>query len=230
MNILIVEGENDKRFLKSYIKYLNQNSIEYLEQICNIEDKDIEYLEGITRKDLVNKLRTLKRRVNRENIKTIGIILDSDMREYHSNDYITQYHCGIENKLKLINSSLKSVFKLEQEFKSINDTIEEQNLKFICHILNVNGNGELEDLLKLITKKENIYTKCLKQLEECLVFDSKIYPLKKFNKEFIFTYGKSIMIEENREFTKDELYSNFDYWNFEHPTLNNLKTFLYQFN
>ena len=66
-NLLIVESENDKYFIKALIEYL-KISIEIDSPICNIDD--YECLKGLG--SLESKFNQIKTKIKKDNILKIG--------------------------------------------------------------------------------------------------------------------------------------------------------------
>lgn len=106
-------------------------------------------------------------------------------------------------------------------------------MSIFCHIINTNGKGELEDLLKEIrTWKEAPTPKCLDQFVACLTDFNEAYPEKEYKKNFIYFYGYDCMkkaglpIEELKSTLKNGAYYLPPYWDFTHEKLNGLKQFL----
>jgi hypothetical protein len=159
-NLLIVEGNSDKDIINSLIKHINIKNIEIDNPICNIDK--CESLDGTG--ELYKKLESIKRRVRKESIKKIGIIFDAD-------------NIGIEKQTNNIQKIINSIFK------DITD------IEFFIHIININGYGELEDLLKSITSSPSKMANCLESWQKCLDDDKKLTD-KEFNKLWVQVYEK----------------------------------------
>ena len=175
-NILIVESENDKYFVEALLKHINQSNVEVDSPICNIDD--YECLEGIG--SLEKKIKNIKRRILKdEDIAKIGIILDADS-------------VGVEARVGQINKILKALFELDSDLDNINKFVkdEESEVEFSCYITNIEGNGELETLLKSLADKESIFADCLKSWQECLERNKKSIKQKEFDKFWIQIYQR----------------------------------------
>lgn len=158
-NLLIVEGKSDKDILESLINHINNLDIELDSPICQIDK--CERLGGMG--ELEKKLNSLERRVKKESISKIGIIFDADK-------------IGIEKRSKEIKEKIDLVFPDNKE------------VEFLIHIININGKGELEDILKKITVNNSIMADCLYSWQDCLK-DKKLDE-KEFNKLWIQVYEK----------------------------------------
>lgn len=157
-NLLIVEGKSDKVIIESLIKHLNIH-LEVGNPVCSIDK--CEDLGGTG--ELEKKLKTLKKRVRKESISKIGIIFDADK-------------VGVEKRTEEIKIIIQSVFGAEY------------NVEFKIHILNIEGYGELEDILKKIVAKSPTMANCLNSWQECL--NDKKLNSKELNKLWIQVYEK----------------------------------------
>ena len=202
-NILIIESEADKFFIEALLNHININ-LKVAEPICFINEFDC--LGGISR--LEEKLNSLFRRVKRDEIKNIGIIFDAD-------------NVGMVEREKEIREKIKSVFG------EYDETI------FSIYILNLNGKGELEDILKAIKTEESPYSDCLYYWKECLDENDMEVSDKIFNKFWINNYIMYDTCTTSRDRGKKSKYCVFEYamkeksiWNFDHIILDDLKNFL----
>ncbi|WP_219700053.1 DUF3226 domain-containing protein [Brachyspira pilosicoli] len=118
-NLIIVESNNDKFFIERLIEYSNINNIN-VQCIC-----EFECLDGIS--NLSKKLEEIKF----DKYDRVGIILDADKE-------------GINRRIEFINKALKNICD-DIEFTKINKLEKSFKLDvdFICHIMNVDGYGEL---------------------------------------------------------------------------------------
>lgn len=158
-SLLIVEGKSDKYIIDSLVKHLSIKNLEVGKPICNIDK--CEDLNGTG--ELDKKLKALKKRVRKESIKKIGIIFDADS-------------IGIVEQTENIKNNINLVFD------------ESFDVKFFIHIVNVDGFGEIEDLLRKITTFTPMMANCLHSWQECLM-DKKLTD-KEFNKLWIQVYEK----------------------------------------
>lgn len=146
-NLLVVESDNDKYFIEAFIKYLNlDENIIVDTPICKIDD--FECLGGINK--LGNKLHRIKTRIEREDIEKLGIILDADKE-------------GIPKRIEFINQNLKENVCSDATLTDINTLTKSDELEvyIACYITNIDGEGELETLLKAVKSKDSIYADCL---------------------------------------------------------------------
>lgn len=200
-NLLIVESENDKYFIEALINHLNLN-IEVGSPICSIDE--YECLGGISK--LENKLKELKGRVSKDGIEKIGIVFDADK-------------VGIEQRTKDIQEKIDFVFK------------KDIDVIFKIYIMNVNGYGELETILKEIASEESTIADCLESWQNCLPKDKKLNQ-KDFDKFWIQIYQRYDCCTKREKKQAGEKCSNEvslkekNIWNFEHSILNDLKDFL----
>lgn len=158
-SLLIVEGKSDKEIIENLVHFMNLSSIEIDSPVCNIDK--CEALGGIG--ELEKKLTSLKSRVKKEDIKTVGIIFDADKM-------------GVDTRTQEIESIIQRVFG------------DSSDVIFKIHILHIDDRGELEDILKLITSNDPIMANCLNAWQECL--SNKKLDDKELNKLWIQVYQK----------------------------------------
>jgi hypothetical protein len=139
---------------------------------------------------------------------------------------------GIANRIDPINKVLKT-FDDTLEFTSINQIIksEQHNIEFICFIMNVKGNGELETLLRAIKSADSAYADCLDSWETCLKSKGKEINQKEFDKFWVSIYHrydqctKREKAQANRKCDNQKSFEKSIY-DLEHSLLSDLKNFL----
>ena len=159
-NRLIVESDNDKYFIEALLKHINI-SIEIDSPVYSIVE--YECLGGISK--LENKLKSLKSQVLKNGIDKIGIIFDADS-------------VGIKLRTQEIQQKIDLVF---------GKTLD---LEFSIYILNVDGKGELETLLKAIKSEASPMADCLDAWQQCLSSSNKALKQKDFDKFWISIYHR----------------------------------------
>lgn len=212
-SLVIVESHNDKFFIEKMSETLGLGNISIDEPICN--PYDFECLDGLT--NLGYKLSEVKTRVDK--YKKIGIILDADNE-------------GIKKRIELINGYLIGIcsdVKLTQINKFVKS--EELDVEIGCYIMNVDGSGELDTVLKAIKNEESIYADCLESWKECLEKKGKEVTKKDFDKFWVSNYLRFDTCDktERRQAgkkCKGEVAIKKDIWDFNNPILDDLKGFL----
>lgn len=206
-NLIIVESKNDKFFIERLIEYSNINNIN-VQSIC-----EFECLEGID--NLNKKLEEIKF----DKYDRVGIILDADKE-------------GIDKRIEFINNALKKVSD-DVELISINKLEKSSKLDvdFVCYIMNVNGYGELETVLKSIKKSDSIFADCLESWRECLKNKGKNISDKDFDKFYINNYIRfdTCTKSEQKHASKKCSFKaaiKKDIWNLDDDILSSLKEFL----
>ena len=206
-NLIIVESKNDKFFIERLIEYYNCGNIN-VQCIC-----EFECVEGIN--NLNKKLKDIK--FDKYNI--IGIILDADKE-------------GINNRIEFINNSLKNVCD-DVELTSINKLEKSSKLDvdFVCYIMNVNGYGELETVLKSIKKSDSVFADCLESWRECLKVRNKDISDKDFDKFYINNYIRfdtcnKYEQKQSSKYCSFESAMKKDIWDLDNNILIDLKEFL----
>lgn len=219
-NILIVESVNDKYFAEAVKEHISGVDLDVDTPVCGIDD--YECLSGFSKKKLESKLHELAIKIEKQGIERVGILLDADDE-------------GIESKICLINEALKN----------INSTVlimnpnewyqcETLDVAISCHILNLDGKGELETLLRHVKSKDSVYADCLSAWEKCLEEKGKKISIKEFDKFWVSLYQRFDCCsrkEKKQAFRKCsfEVSMKKDIWDFSHPSLNQFRSFLQMF-
>ena len=118
-------------------------SIKVDEPICSTNE--YECLGGIG--NLISKLESVKSNIEKHNIDKIGIIFDADDK-------------GIDERTKTIEDA-------------INTTCKEYSLKFKIYIINIDGKGELETILKKIASQKHTMADCSEEWNKCCLDNKK---------------------------------------------------------
>jgi len=222
-HLLIVESENDKYFVEAIINHLN------LQQDIAVEDwticiDDYECIGGVG--NLKSTLESLKIKIIKEEISRIGIIFDQDTLT--TQQRLTQIseaiqHVFGENSELLINP---------HEFINLNAD-EDNKFELACYLINLNGQGEVESILKEIKNTDSPHADCLEKWNHCLQNQTK--PIKFKSKDllkewvrFYIRYDTCKGRERNQAERKCDLKAALQkpVWNFDHECLNELKDFL----
>lgn len=217
-NLLIVESENDKFFIEALIQHLALTSVEVDTPICSIHD--YECLDGLG--NFAKRLTDLKKEIASKGIEKIGILIDADDK-------------GINERVQVINTHLKQICS-DVNITQMNliQHSSELDVDFVCCITHVNGNGELETLLKTIKSNDSTYADCLENWKVCLESAGKAISDKEFDKFWVNNYlrydtcTKKERTQSDRK-CKNEIAIKKPIWNFEHEALSDLKTFLQLF-
>jgi uncharacterized protein YqgV (UPF0045/DUF77 family) len=224
-NILIVESKNDKYFFQSVIKHLNYN-IEIEDPI--FLDEDYRDMDGSDSKKLTNALKDLKADIQKEDIERVGIVLDID-RDSEA------------KRVEFINDCIVKVFSTATPIDRVNQFIdlnfEDYQIQLACHFTNVDGQGELETVLKAIKSQDSTHADCLDRWRECLTSNNRKITDKSFDKLWIANYirydtsSKDDKKDAARKLTLNYALENkSSIWNLDHPILVELKVFFKLFN
>lgn len=215
-NLIIVESEADKYFIEALIKNLNINNIEVGLPICSIDDYDC--LGGF------NNLEKRLKEIRFDKYENIGIILDSDEE-------------GIVKKVEFINKTFKNICP-DLEIVDICTFYKsnQEEINVACYITNIDGYGELENILKEVKSKESIYADCLDSWRKCIESKGKVVTDKEFNKNWVNNYlrldtctnakhkgNKAKYCSQSEESIKKDI------WDFNNKYLDDLKKFLMLF-
>ena len=228
-NILIVESKNDKYFFQAIINKLNLD-IEVAKPIL-VSNEDYREMDGLNHKKLKDTLNNLKANIQKGEIEKVGIIIDIDNEE--------------ENRIKFVDECIREVFPDSELLNEVNrfinlnikDTDDANlNIQLACYFTNLDGQGELETVLKAIKQKESIHADCLENWRNCLTSNKKTIKNKDFDKFWVDIYVRFDTCSNNDKKQAGRKCSMraFDYvmenkseiWNLDHPKLDNLKLFL----
>ncbi|WP_204102555.1 MULTISPECIES: DUF3226 domain-containing protein [Spirulina sp. CCY15215] len=221
-NILIVESENDKFFLQALVDELKYD-IQIEEPICL--ELEYECLEGLSKTRMIKALKELEADIQKRDIQKIGIVIDID-------DF------SQEKRLEWLQECLDEVFP--QISKLVNtgefiklETKSEETIKLACYFTNVDGNGELDTVLKEIKSKDSSHADCLIDWKNCIESQDRKISDKDFDKFWVAIYLRydTCSRKEQKQAARK---CSFEYsmkekkeiWNFTHPLLNDLKEFL----
>ncbi|MGK7938601.1 MAG: DUF3226 domain-containing protein [Crocosphaera sp.] len=236
-NVIIVEAENDATFIKAMVKYMNHKEdnnfmihIDNHKGYTTLKDPDNEKYRGLSETTLTRSLQRVKKRLEKEFIQKVGIIIDIDQKLQ-------------QERLNLVNKSIENIFTEAETITNINQlvkiiTIDQQDIQAACYFMNVNGEGNLDTVLKKIKNHESIYADCLESWKECVEAQNKKVRPQDFDKVWINNYLRydtctnkekgdaNAKCSYNEKGFKYIMENKSNIWNFEHPILEDLKTFL----
>lgn len=154
MNILIVESENDQYFIQALANFLNSADT----TVCSIDDYRHSSLDETRLKTQIGSALTT---LASKGESRIGVILDMD-------------DSTIESRIKLVNGCLVNAlnedfvdnFKISKPLERTNEFVsvkigEDTIINIACYFTNIDGNGELETLLKAVKKLDSDFADCI---------------------------------------------------------------------
>lgn len=181
MKRIIVESKNDKAFFEGLLKHIAPSSdIDFVNVFDGLEyeKEDGTLVRGLSQSSLQKALGRAKVMIeNKRSTIQIGILIDADKTNIGQKGMLG----GIENRLKSVNEAVERVFGVspnftivcnsKSDFKTISvetDTFETIDIEIGCHFVNVNGEGELETLLRAIAYKDKAFAaNCLESWRDC---------------------------------------------------------------
>ena len=218
-NLLIVESQNDKFFIERLKQEITAN-FEVDAPICCISE--YECLDGLSQKKLEDKLQEIKVDIGKRGLNRIGILLDADDK-------------GVDKRVGLINDAVKCIDN-QLNISAVNTWYESKllDIEISCHILNINGSGELETVLKAIKSEDSTFADCLNAWRDCVTHKDKEITDKDFDKFWVNIYQRYDCCskkEKKQAGTKCNPEASFkkSIWDFSHPVLNDLKYYLAMF-
>lgn len=199
--ILIVESHNDKFFIEALVKHINSSDITIETPICTIDD--YECLASLSQ--LENRLIALKAEVEKiASIEKIGIIVDADK-------------VGVQSRTDKVQIVVDKLFTgLDVEIS--------------IYIMNVDGQGELETVLKQIASNDTTIADCLESWKACIEEGKKLSQ-KEFDKVWVQMYQRydCCTKKEAKQAGKkcnNEISFSKNIYDLDNPILAELKTFL----
>jgi hypothetical protein len=187
-------------------------------------------MDGLNKTKLTKALKDLNADIQKGEIERVGIIIDID------NDQES-------DRINFINECVQEAFTeapllvIVKEF--VNLTVDDLNIQLACYFTNVNGQGELETLLKTIKNQDSVHADCLESWKDCLQSNGKKITVKEFNKFWVDMYIRFDTCSKNDKKQAERKCSmkGFEYvmnnkttiWDFKHPALNDLKDFFQLF-
>ncbi len=218
-NLLIVESMNDQFFIEAVVSSINGGKLESSAIFVN----EFESLEGLSQKSLSNKLKEVARRIEKDDLEHIGILIDADSK-------------GVSSRLQLITDSLQTVDS-SLEITEVNTQVKSNKLDvtFTACITHVDEIGELETLLRTIKSKSSPQADCLESWKICVESKGLTVSQKQLDKFWVSIYNRNDCCS-NRERGQIKRKCTFepsmkkDIWDFNHPVLSDIRTFLNLFN
>ena len=204
-NILVVESVNDKYFVEELIRRMNFEKPNLLEPVCKIDD--YECMGGINQLEF--KLTEISRDIKKRGLSKIGILFDANS-------------VGVEKRTAEINKIIKQVFPTGCD------------AEIVIYILNLDGKGELETILRTIKTKPSIYADCLDNWRKCLSNGAIEVSNKEFDKFWVQIYQRYDCCnnQEKKQAGKkcsNEASMKKEIWDFDHKVLLDLRNFLKTF-
>ena len=169
-NLLIVESHNDKFFIERLKKEITA-SFDVDTPICSISE--YECLDGLSKKSLEDKLQEIAIDIEKRGLNKIGILLDADDK-------------GVDKRVELINDAVKFIDN-DLNILAVNTWYKSEVLavEISCHILNIDGKGELETVLKAIKSSDSTFADCLNAWRDCVENKDKVITNKDFDKFWV---------------------------------------------
>jgi hypothetical protein len=158
----------------------------------------------------------------------VGIIVDID-RESEA------------TRIKFVNDCIVRVFSSTELLNRVNQFIslnfEDYDVRLACYFTNVDGQGELETVLKVIKSQDSTHADCLQSWRECLINHGKTISDKRFDKLWVINYIRyDTSTKDDNKHADARLTLNYALenksfiWNLDHPILTELKVFFRIFN
>lgn len=178
---LIVESENDKATFQAIINSLFSGRIQELE-VIQAEPKPEPYAGSVEWKfqsaekydipvGLAKSLLSLFTEINKEKYDKVAVIWDAD--DLGIPKRVEQIGNALENAkvdYQASNPNIPVVFaRLSSPNLPITLKVGHGECEFLCHIVNLKGNGEIEDILKELKDQPSPIADCVDdKMRECL--------------------------------------------------------------
>jgi hypothetical protein len=153
MNILIVESENDQYFIQALVNLLNNTDT----TVCCIDDFKHSNVDEAGKQLKIQ----IGSALTQNGVSKIGVMLDMD--EKALGDRINLVNKALDAALK---ENFETDVKISRPLERTNEFIdiykdELITVKFACYFTNIDGQGELETLLKEIKTQDSVFADCL---------------------------------------------------------------------
>jgi hypothetical protein len=202
MNALIVESDNDKDFVEALIRDI-ELEVEVDAPSCAIDD--FACMDGLNATKLREHLEEKVDEIKKGNIRRLGVLIDQDKKTK-------------AERLEFVSQAASKAFEQSIVIKDINTfyTIQldkDTDFKLVCHFTNVDGEGELETVLKAIATKESVYADCLEAWKVCIETKGKKISKKEFDKFWISNYIRfdTCTSKQKKQAERKCSMKNFDY-------------------
>ena len=208
--IVIVEDKSDKYIFEAILRHIQkQDNIE-------VVPDSFQEIEFIPKSDesnplvptaLIMALDSLKTEFAKENVTRVGIVRDMDLNT-------------VESRLLLVNNAMKGAYEIiSGEINKVNelitinliakDTRREYTIDFACHFVNLNGTGEIEDILKAIKVKDSPVADCIDEhLTTCLMGSTQELKKKELVKLWLNNYIRFDTLQSNERKEKNTSMEN----------------------
>lgn len=201
--------------------------------ICSIDS--FECLDGLNEGKLTRKLEDILGEVRKRNIEKIGVLLDIDKEMVESRLVFVQTCL----KNALLNVGLPSEFLPFDNASSFIDIKidDDTHFQLACYFTDVDGKGELENVLKAIKTQKSVYADCLDAWKTCIQQNgAKEVSEKELIKLWVDFYIRwdTCNSKDKKQAERKCSMKNLDYvmenkadiFDFQSDILNELKTFL----
>jgi hypothetical protein len=203
MNALIVESGNDKDFVEALIRDIELESIEVDAPNCEIDE--FACMGGLNLSKLREHLREKIDEIKKGNIRRLGILIDQDKETK-------------AGRLSFVSQAASDAFEQTIVLEDTNTfyTIQldkDTDFELVCHFTNVDGEGELETVLKAIATEESVYADCLEAWKTCIEAKGKKISKKEFDKFWISNYIRfdTCTSKQKKQAERKCSMKNFDY-------------------
>ena len=232
MNKLIVESKNDKAFVEALVKHINAHAEinEILSSVDEIEELGV----GLSEMRLTQKIEDVLDEVRKKGVDKIGILIDLDTKTFQERFDLVNNCLKIALKNKGFNENTEGVAAINT-FLNI-EIDDSTTVELACHFTNVDGQGELETVLKRIKNQESTFADCLNQWRLCLTENQKNISDKEFDKFWVSNYIRfdTCSNQDRTQAGRKCSMQNFDYvlenkeniFDFNHNSLDEMRTFL----
>ncbi len=232
MNKLIVESKNDKAFVEALVRHINAHA--EVDEILSSVDEIEELGVGLSEARLTQKIEDILDEVRKKGVNKIGILIDLDNKTF-------------QERLDLVNNCLKIALKNKgfdpntEGVSAINNFVNIEiddsiTVRLACYFTNIDGQGELETVLKRIKNQESTFADCLNHWRSCLTENKETISNKEFDKFWISNYIRfdTCSNQDRKQAGRKCSMQNFDYvlenkadiFDFNHNSLDEMKTFL----
>jgi hypothetical protein len=236
-NKIIVESKNDMHFVKCLLEKVQKgrdhNVQVGVEEIFPDAIVDFAELEGSDKTKLKTKLKDVIADVRREKIQKVGILLDRD--EVPESERIQLINEAVQTACTEMGAVCSGTIAEPNTFYEV--TYQEQRFSVVCGLVGLEGKGELTHLLRATANQPSDFADCLQAWRDCAQTQEKTIKDKEYVKLWVDFYIRwdTCSKKDRKQADKKCSMSTFetvldkDIFDFEHPALSDLRTFLAPF-
>jgi hypothetical protein len=236
-NKIIVESKNDMHFVKCLLEKVQKgrehNPQVGVEEIFPDAIVDFAELEGSDKTKLKTKLKDVIADIRRDKTQKVGILLDRD--EVPESECIQLIDEAVQAACAEMGAVFSGTIAQLNTFYEV--AYQGQRFSLACGLVGLEGKGELTHLLRATANQPSDFADCLQAWRDCAETKGKTIKDKDFTKIWVDFYIRwDTCSKKDRKQAEMKCSMRYfgtvlekDLFDFEHPALSDLRTFLAPF-